>query len=79
MRCPKCGSKLDEDDYCSECCEFIDNPVNDVCPECGEPVESEYTRIVGFYTKVKTWSSERAKEFKMRKWEKINSTTEKLT
>ena len=50
-----------------------------VCPECGEPVDSEYTRIVGFYTKVKTWSSERAKEFKMRKWEEINSTTEKLT
>ena len=46
----------------------------DTCPECGEPVDTEYTRIVGFYTKIKTWSKERTKEYKMRKWEPINST-----
>ena len=27
-----------------------------VCPICGEPVETEYTRIVGFYTPIKTYS-----------------------
>ena len=42
------------------------------CPECGEPVDSEYTRIVGFYTKIKSWSDERKKEYKLRKWEPIN-------
>lgn len=44
------------------------------CPECGEPVDTEYTRIVGFYTKIKTWSAERTKEYLMRKWEPINNT-----
>lgn len=43
-----------------------------VCPECGEPVETEYTRIVGFYTPVKTYSKERKAEYKMREWEDIN-------
>lgn len=42
------------------------------CPICGNPVENEYTRIVGFYTPVKTYSKERKEEFKMREWEKIN-------
>lgn len=43
-----------------------------ICPECGEPVETEYTRIVGFYTPVKTYSKERKEEFEMRKWENTN-------
>ena len=42
------------------------------CPICGRPVETEYTRIVGFYTPIKTWSKERTNEYKMRKWEPIN-------
>ena len=42
------------------------------CPVCGEPVDSEYTRIVGFYTKIKSWSDERKKEYKLRKWEPVN-------
>ena len=42
------------------------------CPVCGRPVETEYTRIVGFYTPIKTWSKERTNEYKMRKWEPIN-------
>lgn len=42
------------------------------CPECGEPVETEYTRIVGFFTPVKTYSKERKAEYKMRKWEHVN-------
>ena len=42
------------------------------CPVCGGDVETEYTRIVGFYTPIKTWSKERKAEFKMRQWETIN-------
>jgi ribonucleoside-triphosphate reductase len=42
------------------------------CPICGEPVETEYTRIVGFYTPIKTYSKERKAEFKMRKWMDVN-------
>jgi ribonucleoside-triphosphate reductase len=43
-----------------------------VCPECGGPVETEYTRIVGFYTPIKTWSKNRKAEYKLREWEKVN-------
>lgn len=43
-----------------------------VCPECGLPVETEYSRIVGFYTPVKTYSKERKAEFKLRQWENVN-------
>ena len=43
-----------------------------VCPECGQPVETEYSRIVGFYTPVKTYSKERKAEFKLRRWENVN-------
>ena len=42
------------------------------CPVCGNPVEAEYTRIVGFYTKISTWSKERSAEYQLRKWEDIN-------
>ena len=48
------------------------------CPICGEPIETEYTRIVGFYTPIKTYSKERKIEYKMRRWEGINKTVEKL-
>lgn len=48
------------------------------CPTCGKPVDSEFTRIVGFYTKIKTWSEPRKKEFKMRRWEGINKTAEDI-
>lgn len=44
----------------------------DICPICGEPVETEYTRIVGFYTPIKTWSAKRKEEYKMREWEAVN-------
>lgn len=40
-----------------------------ICPECGCPVETEYTRIVGFYTPIKTYSKERKAEYQMREWE----------
>lgn len=44
----------------------------DICPECGKPVDSEYTRIVGFFTKIKTWSEKRKEEYHMREWENVN-------
>lgn len=40
------------------------------CPVCGKPISTEYTRIVGFYTPIKTWSKPRSIEYTMRKWEK---------
>lgn len=42
------------------------------CPECGGPVTGEYTRIVGFYTPIKTWSKERKSEYALREWENVN-------
>lgn len=43
-----------------------------ICPECGGEVETEYTRIVGFYVPVKTYSKERKAEFNLREWEKVD-------
>lgn len=48
----------------------------DVCPECGEPVQTEYTRTVGFYTPTNTWSKERKAEYKMREWMPLNEKAE---
>lgn len=44
-----------------------------VCPVCGEPVETEYTRVVGFYVPTKTWSEVRNKEYAMRQWDDLNA------
>ena len=44
----------------------------EIWPECGEPVETEHSRIIGFYTPIKTWSKERKAEYKLREWEKVN-------
>lgn len=35
---------------------------NDHCPECGEEITENYTRVVGFYTPVSKWKSERQGE-----------------
>ena len=43
------------------------------CPVCGKPIATEYTRIVGFYTPVNTWSNPRKNEYEMRKWENTNN------
>ena len=43
-----------------------------ICPVCGEPVETEYTRIVGFYTPTKSYSKERKAEYNMREWMPLN-------
>ena len=42
------------------------------CPICGEPVYTEYTRIVGFYVPINTWSKPRKEEYAMREWENVN-------
>lgn len=42
-----------------------------ICPKCGCPVETEYSRVVGFYTPVKTYSKERKAEYKLRLWEEV--------
>ena len=43
-----------------------------ICPVCGEPVETEYTRIVGFYTPTKSYSEQRKAEFNLRQWDDLN-------
>ena len=43
-----------------------------VCPVCGEPVETEYTRIVGFYTPTRSYSTTRKAEFNLREWMPLN-------
>ena len=48
------------------------------CPVCGKPVETEYTRIVGFYTPIQTWSKNRKNEYKLRRWEQINTTADTI-
>jgi len=45
---------------------------NGLCPVCGKPKDAEFTRIVGFYTKINSWSQTRKDEFKLRKWDNIN-------
>jgi len=43
-----------------------------ICPTCGEPVDTEYTRIVGFFTPIKTWSTPRKQEYILREWDEVN-------
>ena len=49
------------------------------CPICGKPIATEYTRIVGFLTPIKSWTKERKAEYKMRKWEKVNNESTNTT
>lgn len=42
-----------------------------VCPVCGKPVSTEFTRIVGFYVPVRTYSKERKAEFDRREWDLV--------
>lgn len=47
------------------------------CPYCGEPVYTEYSRIVGFFVPVVSYSKERTAEFKLREWENVDGTSGK--
>lgn len=49
-----------------------------ICPTCGKPVETEFTRIVGFYTPVRTYSKERKSEFNLREWANVNMEAERI-
>ena len=48
----------------------------DTCPECGNPKETTYQRVVGFLTPEKAYSKERKAEFKLRDWFDLNSLSE---
>ena len=52
-----------------QACEYNHAFFGKECPECGGPVATEYTRIVGFYTPIKTWSKKRKEEYELREWE----------
>ena len=44
----------------------------DVCPKCGRPVKTVWSRIVGFFVPYETYSEERKEEFSQRLWENMN-------
>ena len=44
----------------------------DICPVCGEPVQTTYQRIVGFLTSRNSYSKERKEEFNLRYWMNLN-------
>ncbi|MDY0197584.1 MAG: anaerobic ribonucleoside-triphosphate reductase [Tenuifilaceae bacterium] len=53
-------------------CKYNHGFYGDICPICGNPVETTYQRIVGFITPVKTYSKERKEEFYERTWFNLN-------
>lgn len=44
-----------------------------VCPICGKPVNTYYSRIVGFFVPIRAYSKARKEEWSMRLWENINA------
>ena len=44
----------------------------DICPKCGEHKNAEFTRTVGFFTKMSTWSTPRKQEGELREWLSLN-------
>lgn len=61
-----------------QACENNHGFYGDICPQCGKPFITEYTRIVGFYVPTKTWSKERKAEYALRKWESTQKLSEDL-
>ena len=59
-----------------QACEYNHAFFGKKCPECGGPVATEYTRIVGFYTPIKTWSKKRKEEYELREWEEFSNEQE---
>lgn len=47
------------------------------CPLCGEGVDVEYTRIVGFFVPMKAASTARQEEFELREWDNVNQLSER--
>lgn len=50
---------------CMECGKIVSSPIH-TCPECGSDRLIFYTRIIGYLTAVRNWSSGRQKEFETR-------------
>ena len=44
----------------------------DICPICGGPVDTVYSRIVGFFTPIRSYSKPRLAEWELREWHNIN-------
>lgn len=53
-------------------CEEFHGFYSDYCPACGKPKVRTFTRSVGYYTPIDTWSTDRAAEFQLRKWMPLN-------
>lgn len=49
-------------------CKYNHAFYQDTCPICGGEIETDWTRIVGFATPVKTFSAERTQEYNKRQW-----------
>lgn len=60
---------------CNNCGHIVNSPI-DKCPKCGSNKLTEYTRIIGYLTAVKNWSSARQTEFKTRIFNHINNNDE---
>lgn len=45
----------------------------DVCPLCGGASVAEYTRIIGYFTRINSWSKDRREEYKYRIWKDVNT------
>lgn len=54
-------------------CEHNHAFYGDKCPVCGGNIKTQYTRIVGFYTPINTWSKTRKEEGKLREWQDMNN------
>lgn len=52
-------------------CEHNHGFYGDICPQCGEPKITEYSRVVGFLAKESAFTQERKAEFKLRDWLEI--------
>lgn len=50
---------------CDDCGHIVNSPVNE-CPSCNSKRVSYATRVIGYLTKIKNWSSGRQKEFETR-------------
>ena len=43
------------------------------CATCGKPVAGQFSRIVGFYTPIRSYSKERKEEWKQREWHDVEA------
>ena len=53
-------------------CKYNHAFYGNTCPICGLPKTREWSRIVGYYTAIDTWSADRKAEYDKREWENVN-------